>query len=65
MPIVSLSFPEKMVQEMNQVQKSLGFTGRSELVRAGIRLLLQDVKEKSALSGDVSAVVVVTHREEN
>lgn len=65
MPIVSLSFPEKMVQEMNQVQKSLGFTGRSELVRAGIRLLLQDVKEKSALSGDVSAVVVVTHAEEN
>jgi len=65
LPIVSLSFPEKMVEEMDEVQKSLGFTGRSELVRAGIRLLLQDVKEKSSISGKVSAVVVVTHTEEN
>lgn len=65
MPIVSLSFPDKMIQEMNQVQKALGFTGRSELVRAGIRLLFQDVKEKSTLSGHVGAVVVVTHTEEN
>ena len=43
----------------------LGFTGRSELVRASIRLLLQDVKDKSAVSGKVSAVVVLTHNEEN
>lgn len=65
MPIVSLSFPAKMAEEMSEVQKALGFTGRSELVRAGIRLLLQDVKEKATVSGRVSAVVVVTHSEEN
>ncbi|HVP23420.1 MAG TPA: CopG family ribbon-helix-helix protein [Conexivisphaerales archaeon] len=65
MPIVSLSFPQQMVDEMDAVQKSLGFTGRSELVRASIRLLLQDVRDKSAITGRVSAVVVLTHREEN
>jgi CopG family nickel-responsive transcriptional regulator len=65
MPIVSLSFPEQMINEMDEVQSSLGFTGRSELVRAGIRLLLQDVRDKSAIKGRVNAVVVLTHNEEN
>jgi CopG family transcriptional regulator, nickel-responsive regulator len=65
MPIVSLSFPESMMNEMDSMQDSLGYTGRSELVRAGIRLLLQDTKEKESMSGKVSAVVVVTHGEEN
>ncbi|MGA1975325.1 MAG: nickel-responsive regulator 1 [Conexivisphaerales archaeon] len=65
MPIVSLSFPEQMIKEMDEVQKSLGFTGRSELVRSGIRLLLQDVRDKSSITGNVSAVVVLTHNEED
>jgi CopG family nickel-responsive transcriptional regulator len=64
-PVISLSFPEQLIKEMDEVQESLGFTGRSELVRSGIRLLLQDLKEKSLLSGMVTAVVVVTHNEEN
>jgi CopG family nickel-responsive transcriptional regulator len=64
MPIVSLSFPDSMMREMDELQKTLGFTGRSELVRASIRLMLQDVKEKNALTGEGSAVIVVTHTEE-
>jgi CopG family transcriptional regulator, nickel-responsive regulator len=63
--VVSLSFPDSMIQEMDALQKSLGFTGRSELVRASIRLLLQDVKDSNAAVGGTSAVVVVTHTEEN
>ena len=54
-----------MMKEMDALQSSLGFTGRSELVRASIRLLLQDVKDKNSLSGKLNAVVVVTHNEEN
>jgi CopG family nickel-responsive transcriptional regulator len=65
MPIVSLSFPQQMITEMDEVQNSMGFTGRSELVRASIRLMLQDVKDKSAIAGKVSAVVVLTHNEED
>ena len=65
MPIVSLSFPESMMKEMDELQQALGFTGRSELVRASIRLMLQDVKEKNALVGKGSAVIVLTHTEEN
>jgi CopG family nickel-responsive transcriptional regulator len=54
-----------MIKDMDEIQRSLGFTGRSELVRAGIRLLIQDVKEKNSLSGKVSGIVVVTHDREN
>jgi CopG family nickel-responsive transcriptional regulator len=64
MTIVSLSFPEKMLKEMDDVQKGSGFTGRSELVRAAIRLLLEDSNEKNALSGDLNGVLVVTHEQD-
>lgn len=65
MPIVSISFPEKMLKEMDDIEEALEFSGRSELVRASVRLLLQDHREKKAMSGTGSAVVVVTHTEEN
>jgi CopG family transcriptional regulator, nickel-responsive regulator len=64
MTIVSLSFPEKMLEEMDDVQKSSGFTGRSELVRAAIRLLLEDSHQKNGLSGDVNGLIVVTHEQD-
>jgi len=65
MTIVSLSFPETMIAEMNRIQKSGGFAGRSELVRAAVRLLVEDSKEKDALSGHMNAIIVVTHDESN
>ena len=65
MTIVSLSFPDQMIKEMDQIQKSGGFAGRSELVRAAIRLLLEDSREKDALSGRMNAIIVVTHDESN
>ncbi len=65
MTIVSLSIPEQMIKELNQIQDTGGFTGRSELVRAAVRLLIEDRKEKDSLLGLVSAVIVVTHDESN
>jgi CopG family transcriptional regulator, nickel-responsive regulator len=61
MPIVSLSLPEQMVKAMDEIQESVGFSGRSELVRAAIRLLLEDTREKNALVGKSNAVVVLGH----
>ena len=65
MTIVSLSFPETMITEMDQIQQSGGFAGRSELVRAAVRLLIEDTREKNAFSGHLNAIVVVTHDESN
>ena len=64
MPVVSLSLPEKMIESMDDIQKSMGFSGRSELVRSAIRLLLEDDREKARLSGEVNGLLVVTHDEE-
>ncbi len=49
MAIVSLSFPDQMIREMDQIQRSGGFAGRSELVRSAIRLLLEDSRVRRAL----------------
>jgi CopG family nickel-responsive transcriptional regulator len=50
-----------MVKAMDQIQGSVGFSGRSELVRAAIRLLLEDTKEKDSIEGKTNAVIVVGH----
>jgi CopG family transcriptional regulator, nickel-responsive regulator len=63
MPIVSVSLPRELVDSMKDIQESDGYAGRSEVVRAAIRLLLSDSKEKSSLSGRVTAILVVTHDE--
>jgi CopG family transcriptional regulator, nickel-responsive regulator len=61
MPVVSLSLPDQMVKAMDEIQESVGFAGRSELVRAAIRLLLEDTRDKTAMTGRANAVVVVGH----
>ena len=64
MPIVSVSMPESMVRTVRELQRTMGFTGTSELVRAALRLLVADVREKTSVTGPVEAVIVVTHSEE-
>ena len=63
LPIVSVSLPEELVDSMNSIQESQGYAGRSEVVRAAIRLLLSDAKAKESLSGRMVAILVVTHDE--
>ena len=65
MTIVSLSLPDLMIQEIDALQKTGSYAGRSELVRAAIRLMLEDTKEKNSLKGYVHAIVLVTHDESN
>ena len=65
MPIVSLSLPDSMLKAVDEIQDSVGFSGRSELVRSAIRLLLDDLREKNALEGETTAVIVVGHSKED
>jgi CopG family nickel-responsive transcriptional regulator len=65
MTIVSLSLPDPMVKAMDEIQATVGFSGRSELMRAAIRLLLDDMREKNALRGETTAVIVVGHGKED
>ncbi|MGI0006705.1 MAG: CopG family ribbon-helix-helix protein [Nitrosotalea sp.] len=64
MGIVSISLNDNILKEMDDLQKEFGFTGRSELIRAGIRMLLSDKIEKEKQTGDIGCVLTVTHEEE-
>ena len=61
MTIVSISVNDRLLKEITSLQESLGFSGRSELVRAGLRMLVNDHREKSKLKGNIDAVIIVIH----
>jgi len=63
MPIISISLDVKMLKDIDYAERDLGFAGRSELVRAGIRMLIADKKARDELKGQISCVLVVTHDE--
>jgi len=65
MVIVSLSFPDEVIKNLDRLQKSRNFTGRSELVRAALRLMIEDIREKDSLDGNINVLLGVTHREED
>ncbi len=63
--IISMSLNDKILKDIDKIQKELGFSGRSEAIRAGLRLLISDKKEKSKLKGTIDAVLLVIHEDEN
>lgn len=65
MKIVSISLNEETIEEMQHLQKDLGISGRSELIRAAVRKMLTDNIEKEKLKGNLGCVLTVTHLEKN
>ena len=65
MPIISISLNENIIQELDKLQKFLGFSGRSEIVRASVRNLLLEEKRIDELSGVLHSVVLVIHDEKS
>ena len=64
MAIVSISLNEEIISELDKLQKSLGFSGRSEAIRAGIRSFVAEEKQKSELEGNIHAILLVVHNDE-
>ena len=64
MPIVSISLNEEILSELDKLQSSMGFSGRSEAIRAGIRTFVSEEKQKSDLSGNIHAILLVVHNDE-
>ncbi|MCX8175642.1 MAG: CopG family ribbon-helix-helix protein [Candidatus Bathyarchaeota archaeon] len=62
--IISISLNEDLVKEMDEVQKEFGFSGRSEVVRAGIRMLIADSREKKKLVGEINSILLLVHNQE-
>ena len=47
MPIVSISLNQEILSELDKLQKTMGFSGRSEAIRAGIRTFVSEEKQRS------------------
>jgi len=63
--IVSISLNKNILAEMDKIQKSLGFSGRSELIRAGIRSLLSEEKRRKSMTGFIHALFLAIHDEKS
>jgi CopG family nickel-responsive transcriptional regulator len=64
MPIVSISLNDEILAELDMLKKTMGFSGRSEAIRAGIRNFVSEEKQKIELSGIVHAILLVVHNDE-
>jgi CopG family nickel-responsive transcriptional regulator len=63
--IVSVSLNKDILTEISRLQKSLGFTGRSEIIRASVRSMLSEERKKEDLIGELHAILLVTHDEKS
>ena len=64
MPIVSISLNQEILSELDKLQKTMGFSGRSEAIRAGIRTFVSEEKQKLDLTGNIHAILLVVHNDE-
>jgi len=65
MAIVSISLNKEILEEIDKLKSLLGFSGRSEIIRAGIRNLLAEEKEKQDLIGLLHALLLIIHDEKS
>jgi CopG family nickel-responsive transcriptional regulator len=63
--IVSVSLTKELLKDLNELQKRLGFAGRSEIIRASVRTMLSEEKKSRDLVGDIHALFLVTHDEKS
>ncbi len=61
MTIISISLSEKLLQEIDQLKEELGFSGRSEVIRASTRMLIADNLVKKSLQGNINSILILIH----
>jgi len=64
MVIVSISLNDTILKEIDRIQNALGYSGRSEVIRAGARLLISESKEKEKLTGNINSILLLIHSQE-
>jgi CopG family nickel-responsive transcriptional regulator len=50
---------------LDEVQKTVGFSKRSEMIRAALRMMVEDIRAKNSITGATNAVIIVTHDKDN
>ncbi len=64
MVIVSISLNDTILKEIDRIQNAFGYSGRSEVIRAGARLLISESKEKERLTGNINSILLLIHSQD-
>lgn len=64
MSIMSVSLPDSLVQQMDDLTKERGFAGRSDFVRAALRDFIQQLMLDQTKRGKHSATITLLYPEE-
>ena len=59
--IISMSLPEDTLQQLDQLTREQNWSGRSETIRQGLRLLQQEHKNRTKVTGNIHAILSVIH----
>jgi CopG family transcriptional regulator, nickel-responsive regulator len=60
--IVSISLKQNVLDQIEQLRQT-GFSGRSDVIRAGVRMLATELAEREKLTDIADAVLVITYDE--
>jgi len=65
MTIISVSLNENILRNIEKIQSDYGYSGRSEVIRAGVRLLISENKDTEKLSGEINSILIVIHHHDS
>ena len=65
MTIISVSLNENILKDIEKIQNDYGYSGRSEVIRAGVRLLISKNKETEKLTGEINSILLVIHNHDS
>jgi len=65
MTIISVSLNENILRDIEKIQSDYGYSGRSEVIRAGVRLLISESKDTEKLSGEINSILIVIHHHDS
>jgi CopG family transcriptional regulator, nickel-responsive regulator len=63
MPIISLSIPDILLDQIDQRINEKGFVSRSEIIRQSLRLFLEEDFKIDELEGKIAATITIIYKE--
>ena len=64
MTILSISVPEKLIQQVETFIKEQGFANRSEIVRQALRSFIMENRSLRELEGEIAASITIIYERE-
>jgi CopG family nickel-responsive transcriptional regulator len=59
--IISFSVHKELARKLEKLTEEMGYTGRSELIRDAVRMLMRSNRDLDALKGEVSGTAVLLY----